>query len=401
MYLVLSLILSVLSLLTPAAFAAEMPVQSTSGSTNIIEVRRAEAPTGQIMAVVLNCLPVTGEMGKKFGYIEQDYGTASARLAAALSARRDIGTLVLLRNPTASEVEAWLKATALDLSGNKYQEVLVAASCPAHGGDTEEEILLTREAITASDGLPFSTLTGGMGRLAESSFWLLDASRDVAAAVGDSTYGPTADDVVATGLPAAFAISSGPPGRYAKGGLLEAAATAIEKSGGAPLSLGEFYYRGIKPLVPELDTYTSLGAVPGDVWNPEKFVLPGEPKIIETPPVTAPPTVTKKDWKLPQKLPPYTLIGAGGVALSAGGIFAARAVEPHRALARCAAEGCDQTELTAATANFVGNRNAAFILGSIGVGAVGGGTWWLLAGDHQKDTTVAFNNHGVTVTGSF
>lgn len=370
MQLALFIILAILSTLTPTAFAVEPAPPEAA-----VRVIRDNGGQG-IIAVIINCSPSPESESKK--------------LEKVLETRSDIGTLVVAEGAGPEEVIKVFTDLTAEVGEVPADLAFVSLECPGIGGDQNMEQLGTK-----AGPLSFAELQKAMKPLAKSFFVLLDSSRN--------SFGPTANDIPESGiLPDAMAISTGIESFTAPGGLIVAAAETIEKSQGGMITLGSFYKDGVKVAARHLDLGISRSG-DEDRWyqNWGRLFLPGGALILPpAPPPTTPPSAVGKNWKLPSKTPASALIGAGGIGLGVGGIFAVRAVEPHRVLARCATEGCSQKELGAATSSFKKNRNLAIGLGSAGIGLVGGGTWWLLAGSHQK-TSVAFSGDSVTVTGSF
>ena len=400
------MISSLLLLSLPSALAGDptiLPPSAAPDESHIVEVRHTSDVLGaSTMAIVLSCQPLGGELGTKMGYSSPTYVAESAKLAAALTPRSDVQTIVVMNNPSAEEVTTWLKDTASVLNGDTYRMVMISVACPATGGDTDDERLLTREVTDPHvGGLAFADLAAGIAPLTNSSIWLLDASRDISAAAGVPTYGPTADDVAKFTLRDTLGISSGPSGRYAGGGLLEAAADAIAMSKGANLSLEAFFYRGIKMEAPTLEITTSMGLLPNDAWNQNmsRPVFVGGP-LITVPVATLPtdgPNVPKK------KFPPGCIMaGAGVLSLIGTGITAGAAGNFYDTLVLYNKEGGEsQAELDVAANGYRTNTGLAIGLGVLGSAAViGGTTWTILDHGHTKVEIVPTGN-GVMVGGTF
>lgn len=352
----------------------------------------SEAVDATTAAIVLWCQPdKTAALGGKMGYMDLGFEAESKAMIAALSARSDIGSLVFMNNPTSSEIATWLTQQQSVLNGDTYREVLVTIACPATGGDTDEERLFTRE-VTSQDagGLAFSDLATGIGKISASSVWLIDASRDVTAAMepGSTSYGPTADDPPRYSTPDALAISTGGSGRYAKGGLIAAAANVIAASKGTSLTLETFYYRGIKPAVPELDLATSMGIASGDAWNQNggRMVFVGGPLI--APQIAAlPPAATPPKRKAPTGC---WVAGAGVLGLIGTSIVGVSANADYEWLSEVNAgtRTTNNTELNATVNRYKMETGVAIGLGALSTLAlVGGTTWTVLDVEGRKHST--------------
>lgn len=373
-----------------------------SDSEHIAVARKAtDALDTSTAAFVLWCQPIGDHpLAKKLAYIAPTYESDSAKLGAALLGRTDVETLVFMNNPTVTEVTEWLKGFTTELDGNQYREVLVSVACPATGGDTDEELLLTRDTVHGDvDGLVFAEFATAVAPIAKSSVWLLDASRDVTAALDPemNAFGPTADDVTKYGSRDSLAISSGSPGKYAPGGLIMAAGNAIEGSKGAQLTLEAFYYRGIKSLAPTLDLYTSMGIAPGDEWNGNmaRSVLIGIAPIAQA----TTPTAVHKTQKIPTG---YYVAGAGVLAGVASSVFALEASNTYDLLVGYNEHGGEsQAELDTAVNDFRLNTELAIGLGGAGILAIAGGVTWAIL-DHGTTTVeVTPTGTGAMVHGTF
>jgi hypothetical protein len=296
-------------------------VENVRGNTNAVI-------GGQNLAIVLWCQPNgDNELAKKITSVSPAFEADSKAFESSLMPRSDITTLVMMNNPTASEVTDWLKVQAGNLDGEAYRQVIVSVACPAVGGDMDEERLLTREVTDPNTGgLTFADLATGVSAIANTTVWILDASRDLSGATGSPTFGPTADDVAKLGIKDAFAISSSASGKYGNAGLLTAASAVIARTNGGTIDLATLYYSGIKPMASALELGTSLGT-PGDGWtnNQQRIILPGGPIIVSVADVT-PPMKRKK-------VPTGCWVAGGGVlSLVAGSVFAIEAASHYDTL---------------------------------------------------------------------
>ncbi len=305
-------------------------------------------------------------------------------------------------NATPEETLAWF--SALD---EQYQDpvrlLIISISCPAWGGDTDEEVLLMNGGT-----LPFADLLTAVAPIATSSLWLLDTSRDVSAALEDNvlSFGSTADDVVRYGIvPDAFAISSSAPRTFGERGLIGAAAYVLEQTKGEPLSLEAFYTRGIKVTAPQLELYASSGTEASRAWTPGRTVLPGGGLIEEAP--TIEPELPMIEPKKPFVFTPgHGLVIGGGVGMLAGGAFALQATGDYRMLAEYNESGATQEELDQAAQRYRRNTRLAVGIGAVGILAEASGiSLIVLEGDRGERSEARVSliptGHGVRIQGEF
>jgi hypothetical protein len=388
--------LFVLSIVAPNAFAQNHIVEiKTPGSTPV------DSTTA---AIVLWCSPdVSTTFGQSIAAMNLTFEEESKALVTALFPRKDIGTLIFMSNPTSAEVNAWLAGQKALIDGNRFRETIVSIACPSIGGDTDEEILFTRDVADPSsgEGLAFTDFAMQIGSMSQSSVWLLDASRDVSKALepGSTSFGPTADDIPRLGVKDAFAISSGSAGRYAGGGLIAAAAKVIDLSKGESLALEWFYYRGIKPLVPELDLATSMGMIPNDSWdrNMTRLVLVGG-GLIDQPLV-----VVDDDPKKKPKIPLGCWVAGGGVITAIAGTSLLISASGHYQLLEDFNRfgGVSNAELAEEIGAYRTNLSLGFSIGGIGLAAIAGGTAWTMFDRNDVEVSVAPTNNGILLQGSF
>ncbi len=352
----------------------------------------------QNMAIVLWCQPAgDGELAKKIGYTSPNFQSESKAMIGSLTPRPDITALVVMNNPTASEVTDWLKHQAESLGGDKYREILVSVACPATGGDTDEERLFTREVMDPNTGgLAFADLAIGINAIANSTVWLLDASRNLSVATGIPTFGPTADDLAKLGVKDSFAISSSASGKYGDAGLLTSAAHVIAQSKGGALSLDTLYYTGIKAQTTMLDLGTSLGT-PGDGWtdNQQRVILPGGSLLIP---------ITEMKMPIKRKSVPTGCWVAGGGALTliAGSVFAIQASTYYDTLDMYNRVGGEsQAELDATVDAYRLNTGLAIGFSSLGALATASGITWTVLDKNEKAGTIVPTGTGMMVTGSW
>lgn len=356
----------------------------------------------QSVAIVLWCAP-TAE--PKWRYVAENpnanYEAESQAMLAALTERSDISTLVFMGNPTANEITTWFTDFTVKL-GNKggvYRDLTVSVSCLVTDGDTDSEKLRTRDAVGNDGGLMFADFAAAASRLSAQSLWLLDTSRDQSSVIGGPTYGITANDL--TGVPNAVAISTGAPGKYAGGGLIGAAAQVIRDTKGGELTFGQLYYSGIKPRVPQLDLYSSLGLVPGDAWTADRKVFVGGPLIVAPKTVTLPkdPIATTSRKKIP---PGCYMAGAGVLGLIGAGVTAGQASTHYDKLVLYNNEGGEsQSELDEAVDGYRTNTVLAVGLGVLGSAALIGGTTWAILDHGHTTVEVVPTGNGAEIHGKF
>lgn len=395
-----TLISLVLSFLVSTSSAAELGTTAPKLETpenHIVQIRETANPIEtSTIGLVLWCQPIgSSELAKKSGYADPSFQAEGEAMVAALTERSDVKTLVVMKNPTAVEANEWLKSTEKDLDGNKYQLMFVAFSCPGVDGDIDAERLLTREVEAVdSGGLAFADLVAGANAIADSSVWIIDASRNLG--LDTATFGPTADDLGKLGAKDALGISSSQSGVNGNGGLVSAAAAVIKESGGAKLALNDFYFHGIKQRTADLELSTSMGRQANDAWNgnKERPILLGGP-LITTPLISIPlgsatsianapnitdapissiggaPTPRSTTFKL---RPSHGLIAGGTIALIAGGAFAIEAAGHHGTLSDFNKFGDESnSELQREAKAYRTDLGLAIALGTIGViGTVGG-----------------------------
>lgn len=394
----MSIFLFLLSLLISVALGQE-PI--TTPPNNIEVVRVTQNPySASTAAILLWCSPNRQNgFGGKVNLLGLSFEAETRELAETLRRRSDVNTLVVMNNPTSAEATEWFLSQIFALSGNDpYGEIIVFVACPATGGDTDEEILFMRDSNDPSTGLSFIDLANSVGKMSSSSIWLIDASRDITAAMdtGATSFGPTADDITKATVPDALAISTGTTGRYANGGLISAAAKTISESQGRKLTLEGLYYQGIKPKVPRLDLATSMGIKPNDAWdqNMNRLVFIGGPLITDAP------ISTKAESKESRKLtmrPKHVLVAGGGAGLLTGVAFAIQAGSNYRTLVEYDQNGGEtEKELRTAVDSYLRNRNLAIGLGTAGALATAGGITWMVI---DSKMTVAPTGNGVAVTG--
>ena len=391
----------------PSALAADptTPNPATAPAGSHIPVIRpggAESLSSQTMAVVLWCAPVSEP---KWKYVAENpganYEAESQAMLAALTERSDVDVLVFMDNPSATEITAWFTDFTAKL-GNKggiYRDLTVSVSCLVTDGDMDSGKLHTRDAVGGSGGLAFADLAVAASRLSAQSLWLLDTSRDQRAVISGETYGETADDITKFDLPNAIAISTGAPGKYADGGLVGAAAQVIRDTKGGALTFGKLYYTGVKQRVPQLDLYTSLGLVPGDVWTAERTVFVGGPLIV-APTVTLPtePLVTSK-----KKIPTGCYVaGAGVLALIGSSVSAVDTNSTYNTLVLYNNEGGEtQEELDTAVNEYRTGLITSIGLGALGAAALIGGTTWTIIDLGNAKVEITPTGNGVEVHGKF
>ncbi|MFA6018208.1 MAG: hypothetical protein WCT28_00355 [Patescibacteria group bacterium] len=390
-----------LSLVISFALATEAAPKLETPESHIVQVRETTDPIKtSTIGLVLSCQPGgPSELAKRISYTEPSFQAEGEAMAAALTERSDVKTLVVMKNPTAAEANEWFKSTEKDLDGNRHELMFLAISCPGIDGDIDAERLLTREVETIdSGGLAFADLVAGVNAIADSSVWIIDASRNLG--LDTATLGPTADDLGKLGAKDALGISSSESGINGNGGLLGATAAVIKESAGKRLTLDGFYYRGIKPRV-ELELSTSMGRQANDAWNgnKERLILLGSPLMV-TPPITTPivvnvpnvtdapissiggaPTPGSKTIK-PRAFkfrPSHGLIAGGTIALIGSGVFAVEATGHHGTLSDFNEFGGESNfELQQEVSAYRSDLGIAIGLGTIGIIGIGSGVAWTI-----------------------
>lgn len=352
----------VLSLFTSLAFATEPTPGPTAPPEHIRVLRGELSELGSLsnLSVTISC--------SKPGF---DYTSETRALNNALLPISAMNVVVSMEDATGPEITGWFNNLATQFDGQDPVRLLVISiSCPATSGDEDLEVL--------GNGLVFADLTKAVRPVASSSIWLLDTSRE--------GYGITADDVAHSGLPDAFAVSTGAPGKIApNGGLIAAAAEVIKANGGNVLSLNGLYFTGIKPAVPSLELYTSAGISRDDAWgnNGGRTILPTGPLIV---PITEvkPPTVVRRP--IPKGC---WVAGAGVLTMVGGSIFASNASGHYNTLTTYNNVGGEpQAELTAKVNAYKLNTGLAIGVGALGVLMTAGGAVWTVV-DHNDRTVTA------------
>ena len=382
-------------LLPSLATAADLPTSSPAP----IEVVRSgtSTPGAATMGIVLWC------EGSGVPTMPRDtsHETDGRLMADVLRQRSDVEVLIVMNDPTADEVRVWFAEYAGNMA-DEHREVFIAVSCPATGGDSDEEILATRDATSTDGGLSFADLAMAVKPLARSSVWLLDTSRDWQMQFGTTTYGATADDVIKYGLPDILAISSGPPGTYATGGLIAAAASVIRDTKGEPISLDTFFYLGIKPQLAttELQILTSMGTYPGDAWNNNRgrSMFIGGPLIV--PVADMPPPVTPKKRRIP---PGCAVAGSGVLTLIGASVLAGNAAADYQWMDEVndGSREATDTELNDRVNRYHLNTGFAIGTGVVGLTALAGGVAWTVLDDNDRKIEVIPTGTGVEVHGTF
>lgn len=353
-----------LSLLASLVIAAEPTPVSVTPQPEHIRVLRGQL--GDLNS--LSNLSVTISCASKSGF---DYTSETRELNDALMPISAMNVVVSMEDATGPEITGWFNDLASKLDGQDPVRLLkISLSCSATGGDEDLEVL--------GNGMTFADLTKAVRPIASSSLWLLDTSRE--------SYGITADDVAHSGLPDAFAISTGAPGKIAPGGLIGAAAKVIKANGGNALSLDGLYYHGIKPAVPSLELYTSAGINRDDQWgnNGTRTVLPAGPLIAPLADVKPPTVATRRP--IPKGC---WVAGAGVLTMIGGSILAGDASSHYNTLTTYNNVGGEsQEELTAEIKAYELDRGLAIGVGTLGALMTAGGVTW----------TVVDHNHHVSVT---
>ena len=308
-----------------------------------------------------------------------DYMSEPRELNDALMPISAMSVVVSMEDATGPEITAWFNDLASNIGGQDPLRLLViSVSCPATGGDEDLEVL--------GNGLAFGDLAKAVRPIASSSFWLLDASRE--------GYGITADDVAHAGLPDAFAISTGAPGKIAPGGLIAAAADVIKANGGNALSLDGLYYHGIKPMVTN-ELYTSTGITTGNMWdgNGNRMVLPAGPLIVPLEDVK-PPTVTTR-----RPIPSGCwMAGAGVLTMIGGAVLGGDANAHYVTLDGYNQKGGEtQAELTAEISAYKLDTGLAIGVGTLGALLTAGGVVWTVV-DHNHHVSMTATPVGVSGT---
>lgn len=398
----------ILPLLTSHAIAADPTTVASPPAPPVSHITVTQHDTNalagaQNIAVSISCTP-TANGPTKFQDLPPaltDYRTESVAFLAAMNRRSDVSLLVDMNNATSAEILDWFKTQA-EITNEPVRMLFIAVSCPAWGGDTDEEELGVNGAPLA-----FADLLTAAKPLAMSSVTILDASRNVSAALdgGSASFGPTADDVVKDHiLPDAFAISSSAPGKYGGPGLIGAVAKVIDATNGGQIDLNALYYLGVKAQAPtSLELFTSMGVVSPDTWNGNtgRLVLPGG-KLI-TPPVTAlPPAVTPPKRNTPKGC---WVAGGGAAVAIAGSIFAVRASDDYDKLKTYNKVGGEsQTELDEAVKAYRTDLTIGVAGLGLGVLAIAGGTTWTVIEEgrkHHTEVTITPTGNGVMVGGTF
>lgn len=360
-----------LSFLATVALASE-PTPVPAAPPEHIRVLRGDL--NQLGA--LSNLSVTISCGSKPGF---DYTSEPKMLNDALVPISNMNVVVNMEDASSTEITAWFGNLASQLDGQDPVRLLVVSvSCSATGGDEDLEVL--------GNGLAFADLIKAVRPIASSSLWLLDSSRE--------GYGITADDVAHAGLPDAFAISTGAPGKIAPGGLIAAAAAVIKANGANALNLDRLYNTGIKPAVPNLELYTSAGINPSDAWggNGGRVIVPAAPLIVSIADVK-PPTVTRRP--IPKGC---WMASAGVLTMIGGGILAGNANAHYATLDGYNQNGgVTQAELTSEIGAYKLDTGLAVGVGTLGVLMTAGGTVWTVV-DHNHRTSLTVSPVGVSGT---
>ncbi len=293
---------------------AASPVPAVESHITVVRPGSGDTlPGATNIVVTISCQPGTPS---KFNYLAPelvDYTSENAAFRAAAEKRSDIHLVANIQNATPAETLAWLK-TLHEEFDEPVRQIMVTVSCPAWGGDQDEELLLMNDGT-----LSFTDLLTAVAPIARSSIWFLDASRNVSGALTEnvSSFGPTADDVVKYGIvPDAFAVSSSAPGKYGGPGLIGAAAKVLAQSKGGPIDLQTLYHLGVKPAVPTLELFTSMGVMEPDAWNGNltRPVLPGGSLIVpvtEVKPPVARPRLVMMLITPAEASAPYSVAAAG------------------------------------------------------------------------------------------
>lgn len=347
------------------AFGAE-PTPVPAAPPEHIRVLRGDLNT--LGSTSLSNLSVTISCTSKPGF---DYTGENAALNQTLMPLSSVDIVVNMEDATGPEIVGWFNELATQLNGkDPFRLLVVSVSCSAKGGDEDLEVL--------GNGLAFTDLAKAVRPVAASSLWLLDTSQE--------SYGITADDVAHAGLPDAFAISTGAPGKIAPGGLIGAAAKVIKANGGNALSLDGLYYTGIKPAVPSLELYTSAGITAGNMWdgNGGRMILPAAPLIVPITDVKPPTiahrtTIPKGCWVAGAGV--LTMIGSSIIAGAAGGHYDTLTTYNN-------VGGETQEQLTAEVNAYQLNTGLAIGVGTLGALMTAGGVAW----------TVMDHNHHVSMT---
>lgn len=362
------LLLFLISLFSMTASAAPATVVFEHGG---------QMPEATNIVVGIACPPPSDS---KFASLEPelvDYESENKAFLAAMAKRLDVHLTVDMTDATPAEALAWFQERA---GLEPVRMLVIAVSCPAWGGDTDEEVFLMNGGT-----LPFSDLLSAAAPMASSSVWLFDASRNVTDVLGNgaASLGPTADDAVKYGvLPDALAISSSAPGKYGAPGLIGAAAEAIDLSAGKALTLEALYHHGIKPMAPTLELFTSMGVVQDDQWdgNAKRPILPGGG-------LHAAPLTAEAQQLLPLKVvklqgngfrPRHGMLIGGGASLIAGGVFAYQTSKEYGVLKELNAKGGTQPELDGAVKRYRTSSAVAIGLGTLGAITTGTGVTWTI-----------------------
>ncbi len=399
-----------LAILTPA-FAAdpttiaapmaspEAPPVAAPAVSHVEMVRSTgDAPNEKVIAFVINCWPE--DTNPSLGYTNSVIGfnTDTEKLAKALTARSDVGTIYVFRNPSPEELLRTLGQIDDGLGNWQYKESLVFLLGIGTQGDADTERALCRNA----DGVALTDVMGRIKSVAKSTGVLIDMSQDFSGASDlGQTLGYTANDVF-DNVPNGFAISAGPQGESNGPGFMPAVISTIEESAGKPMTAGELVV-GIRVKAPSLEVSSSLGrASATNSWTAESLVLSGGPLIVPhieavaalpTAKLTKPKHGIKSGWYL---------AGGGGVALVGGGISTSLAMKDYDTLVGFNNDGGETPEeLTSTVGSF---RTKAYVAGGLGgLGAlalIGGITWVVL--DHGPHTvTLTPTLNGAAVTGQF
>lgn len=348
----------------PATVPVAPPAPPVESHIKVLrDDRSSTMPSLANVAVIISC-------GSKPNF---DYEKETAEFAASLKPLSSITAVVAFNNASAAEITGWFNDIGTQLQGNDpYRLLIVSLSCPATGGDEDLEVL--------GNGLAFADLVKAVRPIAASELWIIDTSRE--------GYGITADDIAHAGLPDAFAISTGGPGKLAPGGLIGAAAMAVKKNGAQALNLDALYFNGIKPMVPSLELYTSAGINRDDAWgnNGGRTILPAAPLIVTPMAAVKPPVVTHRN------IPTGCWVAGGGVLTMIGGaVLAGSAGDHYNTLTEYNNVGGEsQADLTREINAYKLSTGLAIGVGTLGVLMTAGGVTW----------TVVDHNHHVSVTAS-
>lgn len=334
----------------------------------------------------------------------EPYTKDSDLLSGVLESRKDIDGLVRFNDATPNDIMGWIHSGAQNLDGAQFHRLLLTVSCVALYGDEDDEGIQTGGGL-----LHFSDMALGLDKMAESSVLVFDTSR-----IG---YGVTADDPIRLGMHDVFAISSGPPGKFAEAGLIPVVTAVLDASKGGLLTLDDLS-KGLKAKAVELnvdlDFYNSRGILTVDQWSGGRQVLKGggliaiapdlAPSVAQlaqggNPPIAQGVTTDRST----HHLPPGLIVAGGGVAAGIGaGVFGASAAKEYKLLGEYNDLGnTTDDKLNATVGRYHLDTGLTVGLGIGSVALLGTGITWSLLDHGAHPVTITPTGTGVVVGGTF